>query len=450
VNVWQRWSVKTRLTIIATGVMAVVAIGAPAFVLATLRTTTLAHKTKATMATAAWTGFHLEQGVQPPPTLPAELVAGFQVVDASGRVISASPELAGRPRMADLRPSGRRPVSKSTCSSPAFPGACVLIAAYHVDAGGSPLTVYAADYEVPWYVSWDLVFTLTALSVAVLVITAYGAHATVARVLAPVNAITGRLAAITASDLSLRVPLPRHHDEIRRLAETVNRTLDRVENAVERQRRFAREASHDLRTPLTAMRADIEEALLHPEDADWPRVAQAQLDNIDRLQAIITDLLELARLDSGVSLKLERTDLAELVTYELDHRHWRKVAAVRELTPGVVVVIDRIKIARLLANLLDNSERFAESMLKVIVGRVGDKAVLEVLDDGPGVPPELREAVFQRFMRISTGRQPYAEGTGLGLAIAREIAEVHGGTLTIEDSEVGARFVLRLPLAPEQ
>jgi len=198
------------------------------------------------------------------------------------------------------------------------------------------------------------------------------------------------------------------------------------------------------------MRADIEEALLHPEDADWPRVAQAQLDNIDRLQAIITDLLELARLDSGVSLKLERTDLAELVTYELDHRHWRKVAAVRELTPGVVVVIDRIKIARLLANLLDNSERFAESMLKVIVGRVGDKAVLEVLDDGPGVPPELREAVFQRFMRISTGRQPYAEGTGLGLAIAREIAEVHGGTLTIEDSEVGARFVLRLPLAPEQ
>ena len=111
----------------------------------------------------------------------------------------------------------------------------------------------------------------------------------------------------------------------------------------------------------------------------------------------------------------------------------------------MVVIGDLQRLTRVLTNLLDNAERHAKSTITVTVRREPDAAVLEVLDDGAGIPPEHREAVFQRFTRLDTARSRDAGGTGLGLAIARQIAEAHGGTLTIEDSLSGARFVLRLP-----
>jgi signal transduction histidine kinase len=115
------------------------------------------------------------------------------------------------------------------------------------------------------------------------------------------------------------------------------------------------------------------------------------------------------------------------------------------LQSGVTVTGDRLRLARLLTNLLDNAERHAEKMICVSV-RKNDQATLEVLDDGGGIAPEQREEVFRRFTRLDASRSRDAGGTGLGLAIARDVAETHGGTLTIEDSDTGARFMLRLPL----
>jgi signal transduction histidine kinase len=277
---------------------------------------------------------------------------------------------------------------------------------------------------------------------------AIGAYRTVRKALNPVDDVVHELAEITATDLGCRVPVPGHHDEMRELAETVNQTLDRLEAAVEKQRRFASDASHDLRTPMTAMRVQVEEAQLHPAEADWPQVAVALEAGFDLLEAIVTDLLALARLDSSVTPAKERVDLGELVTSELRRRpdQRRIVTNLQPGQPGVVITGDRLQLSRLLTNLVDNAERHAASTVTVSVRREGDAAVLEVNDDGPGIPPEHRDVVFDRFIRLDTARNKETKGTGLGLPIARGIAAQHGGTLTIEDSEQGARFVVRIPI----
>ncbi|MFC4061277.1 sensor histidine kinase [Planomonospora corallina] len=303
---------------------------------------------------------------------------------------------------------------------------------------------------IPWYVHPGLFVFLVVTSLLTAALSGIGAYHTVTEALTPVNAITGKLAEITATDVGRRVPVPRARDEIRQLAETINETLDRLEEAVEQQRRFAADASHDLRSPLTAMRTQVEEALQYPEDVDWVPKAQAMLASLDRLQSIVSDLLMLARLDSGTPASKEIVDLGELTAGELDRRP-RRVELIRKLEPGVTVVGDPLRLARLLTNLVDNAERHAVSTVTVTVAAHGGPgtgaAVLEVLDDGAGIAPEQREVVFRRFTRLDAARSRDAGGTGLGLSIAREIAEGHGGTLRIEDSPKGARFVLRIPLA---
>jgi signal transduction histidine kinase len=194
----------------------------------------------------------------------------------------------------------------------------------------------------------------------------------------------------------------------------------------------------------------VEEALLHPDQTDWHKTAAALESSLDRLQEIVTDLLALARLDSGVESANVRVDLGELVASELGRRT-REVRIVTRIRPGVMVSGDRLQLIRLLTNLVDNAERHARSTVTVSVRREGEVAVLEVSDDGPGIPPHQRTVVFERFTRLDTTRNKDTGGTGLGLPIARQIAEQHGGTLTIEDSKQGARFVLRIPIRePEQ
>lgn len=277
--------------------------------------------------------------------------------------------------------------------------------------------------------------------------TAIGAYRTVSRTLDPVDAISAELAEITATDLGRRVPVPEHRDEIWTLADTANRTLDRLEAAVEQQRRFASDASHDLRSPLTAIRTQVEESLLHPDQAHWSSTAQAVLTGIDRLEAIVGDLLTLARLESGAGHADARVDLSELVRSELKRRA-PLTGVESDLRPGALVLGNRLELARLLTNLMDNAARHAVSTVTVSVRREGGTAVLEVTDDGDGISPHQREIVFQRFARLDAARSKDKGGTGLGLAIARETAHRHGGELSVEDSERGARLVLRIPLAP--
>ncbi|WP_328813928.1 sensor histidine kinase [Nonomuraea cypriaca] len=375
---------------------------------------------------------------------------GIQVVDPAGRVVSSTPNLAGLPRLTTAIPHRDQPNGVAElCDLPGFPGRCQIVVALTAFEPDGEWIVYAFDPAVPWYVSAGVIIFQLCISAILATVAWFGVSRVVARTLAPVDGITRRLAEISAGGGGMRVPVPESDNEIKALAETGNKTLERLEAAMEQQRaameqqrRFAADASHDLRSPITAMRTEVEDATLHPEDADWGQVGDVVLANLDRLQAIVTDLLTLTKLDAGAPVRHAPVDLSELVTTETGRPRAKRV--VTDVREGVVVTGDRLQLARLLTNLLDNAERHAETRIAVTVRREDGQAVLEVLDDGAGIAPDQREIVFQRFTRLDAARNRDAGGTGLGLPIAREIARAHGGTLTIEDSGTGARFVLRI------
>ncbi|MEV4292621.1 HAMP domain-containing sensor histidine kinase [Nonomuraea bangladeshensis] len=391
-------------------------------------------------------------------TLPTNGLDGIQVLDPAGRPISSTPNLAGQPRQTDLVPRGNMAsdVADEVCDLPAFPGSCKTVAGLVAYQPDGDYDILAFSPSVPWYVSPQTIVFQVCMTALLVALAYFGVFHIVARTLAPVSAITRRLADITASGGgAMRLPVPRHDDEIRDLAVTGNHMLERLEKArhqqelaMERQRRFATDASHDLRSPITAMRTQVEDALLHPEDTDWPETGREVLTSLDRLQAIVADLLTLTKLDAGAPSSREPVDLGELVAAETARPRAKQV--ITSLRPGVLVSGDPLQLVRLLTNLLDNAERHAERKILVTVRQQGGEAVLEVLDDGAGIAPEHREMVFQRFTRLDASRNRDAGGTGLGLPIAREIAQTHGGTLTIEDSDAGARFVLRLPALRER
>ncbi|MFI7445986.1 sensor histidine kinase [Nonomuraea sp. NPDC049714] len=385
-----------------------------------------------------------------PSVLPDHRIAVIQVVAPDGRIVAANARMRGRPRVASFSPPGQSVRADHViCDLPDFPHTCLTVVAMKIDRPGGEWLVYGADPVVPWYVDHSLLAAVLVGSVLLIGATAIGAYRTVSRTLDPVEAISAELAEITSTDLGRRVPVPEHRDEIWTLADTANRTLDRLEAAVEQQRRFASDASHDLRSPITAIRTQLEESLMHPDQAHWSSTAQALLTSIDRLEAIVGDLLTLARLESGAERADDRLDLSELVRSELRRRAPMK-GVHTDLQPGVLVCGDRLELARLLTNLMDNAARHAASTVTISTRREGDVAVLDVTDDGLGIPPDQREIVFQRFARLDAARNKDQGGTGLGLAIARETAHRHGGDLTVEDSERGARLVLRIPLAPSR
>ncbi|MCT9933913.1 HAMP domain-containing histidine kinase [Planotetraspora sp. A-T 1434] len=209
----------------------------------------------------------------------------------------------------------------------------------------------------------------------------------------------------------------------------------------------ASDASHELRTAVAGLRAELEEACLHPDETDLGDLLARALRNVGRLDAIITDLRVLAEMEAGPSVQPQRVDLAELVRDEIARRADRIAVRLR-LQTGVTVEAVPIRIGRVLTNLLDNAQRHAQHMIEVGVSRDGDSAELTVTDDGEGVAESERERIFQRFTRLEAARRLDHTGTGLGLAIARDIAQAHIGSLHVGESATGgACFVLRLPLA---
>jgi hypothetical protein len=213
------------------------------------------------------------------------------------------------------------------------------------------------------------------------------------------------------------------------LATTTSDTFVRLGAALDRQRRFTSDASHELRTPLASARTQLEVLLAHPDRVDWRRTAENTVLDLDRMQAVVTDLLSLARLEGP--LEHHRVDLAELAG-----------------VPGPVEVVgDRPQLERVLRNLLDNAERHASAQVTVTVTTEGDTAVLRVADDGPGIAEADRERVFEPFVRLDEGRARDEGGAGLGLAIVREGVRAHGGTVAVEDSDRGTVVAVRLPLA---
>lgn len=227
------------------------------------------------------------------------------------------------------------------------------------------------------------------------------------------------------------------------------RTLRPVHAAAQRQQQFVADASHELRGPLTRMRTRLEVDLAHPGTRTPEESAAALLAETRGMQRLVDDLLHLARADVGaVEHRTLRVDLDEVVLDEARAAATPDGVAVdATAVSGADVVGDPAQLARLVRNLLDNAVRHARSTVRLALRDFDGHAELVVSDDGPGIPPEHRAEVFERFTRLDAARQA-GGGAGLGLAIARDIAERHGGRITVGDATGGGtQFVVTLPRA---
>jgi signal transduction histidine kinase len=239
---------------------------------------------------------------------------------------------------------------------------------------------------------------------------------------------------------------------VARLAHTMNAMLERLAGSAERQRRFVADAAHELRSPLARIRAELEVDAAHPATADPAATQVSVLEQTVALQRLVDDLLLLARGDAGVPDpdRAGSVDLDDVVGRLAVVRRGCGARIDLRCVAPVQVRGDEAQLARAVANLVDNAVRYARTTVTVALRDAGGTAVLTVADDGPGVPPDVGDAVFERFTRVDDARRAEG-GAGLGLAIAREIAARHGGSLTLApDGPPGARFELRMPVAREE
>ena len=444
-------SVRARVTLTATVVVAVVLVVAAAgLVTAQRRTLTAALEEtvarEADALAAAVDGGAVEAGDTLAPAGDDDTVA--QVVSREdGRVLAASTTAAGEPPVLDELPAGAatRSVDGVGTSGPTF-----LVVARPARLDGEDVVVLVGSPRDDVDESVAALVRSLAVGIPLVVLVLAGlVWVLVGRTLRPVEAIRAEVSEIGGGDLHRRVPAPGGDDEVARLARTMNTMLDRLEDASERQQAFVADASHELRSPLTRIRSELEVDLAHPEQADPVATGHSVLEEVAGLQALVDDLLVLARVDAGpdrARVAGAPVDLADVLIEEV-HRlpAGGPPVATGEVGTGAVRG-DRGQLARIVRNLLENAVRHARA--EVVTGLTTDGGVvtLTVVDDGPGIPADRADEVFERFVRLDDARARRDGGTGLGLAIARELAQRHGGRLELDpDRGPGAAFVLTLP-----
>lgn len=383
-------------------------------------------------------------------TLPRTVAIGkeddafAQVVDAQGRVVAASQNVGGEPPIS-IR-AGEAP-SVHTVQVDALNGD-FRIAQVRTASSNGPVTIVAGENLKQVEDATNELVILLAAGIPLLLLVVSGTTWLVTgRALRPVEEIRAEVASISEHDLHRRVPEPEARDEINDLASTMNEMLSRLENAYARETRFVSDASHELQTPIAALRARLEVDLAHPDRANWLGTERGALDDVTELQRLVEDLLVLARLptESGETPR-QVVDLDDVVLREAERIRTRGRVGVdlRGVSSGQVMGAAS-QLQRVLRNLLDNAERHAASTITLSVTEHDNAVEVVVGDDGPGIPLDARSRIFERFARLDDARTPRTAGAGLGLPIAQEIVRAHGGTLTVENGAPGARFVIRLP-----
>jgi len=369
-----------------------------------------------------------------------------QVVDGRGRVVAASAELPGDD---PLFPALDGELDRGTTRLPEVDEARYVSVAVELGATGERGVLHVAG-------SLDDVEEATAELLAALgigipvVVALLGASVWifVGRTLRPVELIRREVSGFGPDGWRRRVPEPGTGDEVDRLARTMNDMLARLALSAERQRRFVDDASHELRSPLTRLRTTVEVALRQAVPADEV-LAEVHRDLVE-LSSLVEDLLVLARTDADVPLRRAEVDL-DVLTFDVV-RPFRQRGVVIDTTgiSAARCIGDERLLRRAVENLVRNAAHHASHRVEVSAGGDGRWAVVEVCDDGSGVPTAERARIFERFARLDDGRSRDAGGTGLGLAIAQDIARVHGGEVTVGDRPGGgAAFRLSVPAAAE-
>ena len=269
------------------------------------------------------------------------------------------------------------------------------------------------------------------------------------QVLAPVQRVTQAAAQVSSKDLQRRVPVPSTDDELRALALSINHMLDRLQESFETQRRFTADASHELRTPVTAIVGHAQYLLrrTHPseEQADSLRVIQREG---ERMAKLVHDLLELARADAGFQVTREPMNLVEVLEAVRDDLVPLGTATIKVdcAVPLLEVEGDPARLKQVVLNLVQNALDAGARNVTLHLEKEGRDVRLEVLDDGPGIPSDALPHVFERFYRVDGARSTRGNGSGLGLAIVRWIVQQHFGTVEVRSrTGEGTVFTILLP-----
>ncbi len=384
----------------------------------------------------------------------------IRITRADGTVVYAS----GAPRGEGFDPAQVPALASGAMSAAArkvaLDGGALLIAAvpataadgsrYRVEVGTSAASLEGMLRRLLGMLALGLPLTV-AVAVA-------GGFVLVRRALDPVERIARKAEEITQHNLSERLPVVHSGDELERLSVSLNHMISRLQEVIDGSKQFVADASHELRTPLTVMRGELESLA---QDRQLGRETRetlgSVLEEVERLAEIVESLFALSRLDAGeTSTEWRRFDLAELAATTAEQMSLlatdKNVAVACDSTAEVVVEGDRARLKQVIVNLLDNAIKYtaAGGRVRLSVRREQGYAVLEVADDGMGIPAEALPHVFKRFFRVDTSRSREQGGAGLGLAIVKSICSAHGADIEVI-SEVGrgSTFRLRQPLAAD-
>ncbi len=337
-------------------------------------------------------------------------------------------------------------------------------APFVLERQGTGIVQVAESYGHIQDVQTQLLFLLALSIPFVLLVTSAGGWFLASRALAPIDRITRSARQISAVDLHQRLNLDLPNDEVGRLAATFDGMLARLEAAFERQKRFIADASHEMRTPLTILKGDVEVALNRPRSAaEYQETLHMINQTADRLTALVEELFLLARADNQqVPLRAEPLDLSRLLTRQVAHLQGRaeaKAISLRLEAPSALPLTgDPDKLTRLFLNLIDNAIKYSNTGDSITVAAAVQNGHIRVTvaDTGPGIAADHLQYLFERFYRVDKAhaRQEAqtddSSGAGLGLSIAQWLAQVHGGCIDVE-SELGrgTTFTVWLPPEPE-
>lgn len=403
-------------------------------------------------------GAHLHE-FTPDPANPEYSLKFVQLIDAQGRLLMQSPGLRVT-----------RPLLNGEQLVAAFAGRAPLVPVRVDDRPGRVIALRSNGAD-PYIIAVGLYTdrvdaTLTSVRgllvgvwvVALLVTGAIG-HTLASRALKPIRRITARAAEITQGRFATRLDPPSGDDEIGRMTRLLNEMLDRLFHAIEANRRFAADASHELRSPLTAILGEVDVALKRGRTPEEYRETLTMVrERLQRIAALTDDLMMLVRAQEGKVGALVEVPLQAMLDRIADRA--RELATPRHIVIDVAVPTDLVVygeerlLERVFENLVrnavhynvdDGSVRVAATLHPRSGDWVADEIAVTVSDTGPGIPQAERERVFERFYRIDPSRSRRTGGAGLGLAIAREIVTLYGGTVRVVDSPGGATFEVRLP-----
>jgi len=382
-----------------------------------------------------------------------------RIVRADGKVIYAS----GLPQDGsfDPRPLANSPVPEATVRSrkQRLAGAKDLLIAStpaNSDSGAKFVVEAGAPLEPIYAVLKNLRFWLGLGLPVVVGVSILGGYILVQRALSPVDQICESAERISSQNLSQRLPVSQTADELQRLSLSLNHMITRLDEAFQHNRRFMADASHEMRTPLTVLRGELESLLNQRElSVEVCESLESILEEVQRLTMIVESLFALARLDAGEGqAKWAEVDLSRLASSTAEQMCLlaadKQIQMNCEAPEPVPVQGDRARLKQIVVNLLDNAIKYTPpgGNVTLKVATAQNKALLEVIDSGIGIPPSEQKHVFERFFRVDKARSREMGGAGLGLAIVKSICTAHGGQVDLESIEgSGSRFRIELPLA---